>query len=378
MQIRKYIKEKKKLYNTLMSFLENPNFDENEYSKIIIFANNQDFEEEEKEKIQQFCRLITKIADNHHRDELFFRKIFKIINNYQEQIKQAFSNFEIFDLFQSNKLILLYLLENKIIVLDEEIYEEITDKKDYCYFFYPEIKETFGERKKRKVSSIENQLLSIDPNIIENFDEKRHKGVNDSYICSLIREDSLDEFIEYVARTNIQLTSIVKYSIFETNPLLIEHEFTSLIEYSAFYGSIQIFQYLRLNGVELNASLRTFIIHSENAELFHLIESLKPRMVNLVYWTAYMECIKCHHNDFADYIKDNLIDQDDLFSVPRGELGEEIFGIILGFHNYAHFPDDFKEEKGFLLHSYGYNKLGHLLNEKKKKMNCETDSLSSD
>ena len=42
-----------------------------------------------------------------------------------------------------------------------------------------------------------SELLEEDPNSFTNYEEKRQEGENDSYICSLIREDSVEEFIAY-------------------------------------------------------------------------------------------------------------------------------------------------------------------------------------
>ena len=138
----------------------------------------------------------------------------------------------------------------------------------YCYFFYLEIKDYVGEQKSK---SIEEEITSIDPKILSSFNAKRHECQNDSYVCSLIRNDFVEEFIAYVNQACISLTSKIKTSIFETNEFLIENEPT-LIEYSAFYGSIQIFQYLQLNNVELKPNLWFYAIHSQNAELIHILE----------------------------------------------------------------------------------------------------------
>lgn len=106
----------------------------------------------------------------------------------------------------------------------------------------------------------------------ESFEENRRKGENDSYICQLIRNDSIEEFVSYTNRMNYSLTkSIIPSSIFETNSFLI-NKTTSLIKYAAFFGSIQIFQYLLLNGVELRPKLWLYAIYGRNAEIIHLIE----------------------------------------------------------------------------------------------------------
>ena len=75
----------------------------------------------------------------------------------------------------------------------------------------------------------------------QEFDEKRKKGENCSYLCNLIQNDSIVEFITYINQKNIQHSAKIQSSIYETNPLFIEDD-TDLIYYSAFYGSIQIYQ----------------------------------------------------------------------------------------------------------------------------------------
>lgn len=54
-----------------------------------------------------------------------------------------------------------------------------------------------------------------------------------------------------------------------------EKKSISIIEYASFFGSIQIFQYLIMNKVELKPSLWLYAIHSQNAELISLLEENK-------------------------------------------------------------------------------------------------------
>ena len=59
---------------------------------------------------------------------------------------------------------------------------------------------------------------------------------------------------------------------FETNEFLIENQPT-LIEYSAFCGPIQIFQYLFTNKSKLNPELWLYAIHGRNTEIIQLLEN---------------------------------------------------------------------------------------------------------
>lgn len=87
-------------------------------------------------------------------------------------------------------------------------------------------------------------------------------GENDSYLCQLIRDDLVDDFIVYINKNNLSLFRKIEPSIFETNLFLIQKK-PSLIEYATFYGSVQIFQYLRFSEVELDSSLWFYAIHSK-------------------------------------------------------------------------------------------------------------------
>ena len=46
----------------------------------------------------------------------------------------------------------------------------------------------------------------------------------------------------------------------------------TLIEYAAFFGSIQIFNYLKLNKISLTPSLWKYAIHGNNAEIIQILE----------------------------------------------------------------------------------------------------------
>ena len=117
----------------------------------------------------------------------------------------------------------------------------------------------------------EEEMFNYNPELLDNFEENRFSAENESYICGLIRNDSIDEFVFYVNKNNISLrTTRIIPSIFETNPFLIKNE-TTLIEYATFFESIQIFNYLRLNNVTLEPSLWLYAIHSGSPELISLL-----------------------------------------------------------------------------------------------------------
>ncbi|KAK8898505.1 hypothetical protein M9Y10_000796 [Tritrichomonas musculus] len=219
----------------------------------------------------------------------------------------------------------------------------------YKYFLYSEIKSVINKRKKKNIlKGIQNfypQLKIDDINSFNLYEEKLLKGENDSYICSLIRDDLIDDFIIYTNQTNLSLDAKILPSIFESNHYLLKKEPT-LIEYSVFFGSIQIFNYLILRGVELTSSLWIYAVHGQNPDLIHVLESNHVLAVTADYLyleaiITYEKCvkkaIKSYHNDIANYIIENYVNR---FYCLR------LFGYR--YNNYEILPDDFEitNEKG--------------------------------
>ena len=61
------------------------------------------------------------------------------------------------------------------------------------------------------------KMIVIKIKEITDLEEKCRIGENDSYICSLILQESAEEFVSYVNRTKTSLLSQIQPSIFETN-----------------------------------------------------------------------------------------------------------------------------------------------------------------
>ncbi|KAK8846433.1 hypothetical protein M9Y10_020454 [Tritrichomonas musculus] len=304
--IVEFINEKKEMYDVLLDYLENgdSNLD------FLLNTMNVHFFLEDKDELNEFIRLLFKISNHHQRQPDLFAKIKQILDIISNSIKKTYSNIDIFKIFCKNKLFLLYLIEKNVISIDNTIVNLIMEKSEpnsskFCHFFYPEIEFFINEEKRKE---IKKELLNIDPQIFTNFESNRQKGENDSYICKLIRNDLIDDFISHVTRTNLSLSSKIKSSLFETNNFLIKNE-SSLIEYAAFFGSIQIFRYLQLSHVKMTPSLWLYAIHGRNAELIHLLEENQVELDDKTYEKYLKESIKCHHNDIASYFLNNFANE---------------------------------------------------------------------
>ena len=187
-----------------------------------------------------------------------------------------------------------FSFKNNFIKFDEYIYDHLISTYDYIYYFQPEL--ISYETKK----SIEDA----------NFDENREEGENHNYLCKLIRNDSVEEFIIYLNEQNLSPKKTkIELTRFETNTFLIEKKDISLIEYAMFFGSIQIVKYLQLNDVDLNPSLWLYAIHSNNPELIHFLEENHVLPDDKTYQKCFIESVKCYHNNIAHYIQDNLLEK---------------------------------------------------------------------
>ena len=178
-------------------------------------------------------------------------------------------------------------------------------------YFYPEIKP-------------HNRFIAAPQ---EGIEEKRKNYENENPICELIRKDLIDEFIIFVNKNDIQLRTEINPSVIETNEFLMIQK-PSLIEYAAFFGSIKIFKYLLSNNIGLTPQIWLYSIHGNNPEIIGLIEDQNVEPPNNSYEMCFEEAIKCHHNDIAEYFKNNYLNSPNFIN----------FG--LKYYNFSYIQED--------------------------------------
>ena len=298
MSAHKYLEEMKRVQNNLLIFLDNEdNIEENYQNLLNIF---QDLNiRDNKQELKIFMNMVLKISNNHHRRPYFFNKIERILHLFKNDIKNYFSNSEIFQIFNKNKRLLLFFIEEKIMIIDKSIIDIFKsykyEKENYQKYFYPEIMLSMNE--------------NLDEEITEDFKKNRKIGENDNCLCKLIRKDLIIEFIEYIKQYNLSLNSIIEPSIFETNTFLINQQICSkqisLIEYAAFYGSINIFNYLRSNNVQMTPSLWLYGIHGQNSKLLFILDENHIIPEGNFPEYIYKETIRCHHNRIMKHLQSN-------------------------------------------------------------------------
>lgn len=330
MDKERYLDQQKEIQSLILNCIDDETNEKSQFEEIIKFIDEHKLEENKME-LKIFLHLLSNISANHYRYRNFSTKIQQILIHLQNPIKNFFSNLDIFYLFKKDKNILLFLLQQQIITPDNYILNQIIENnqsKLYSHFFYPEIKSLLDDK---KCQQIENEILNQNSEYFNNIEQNRQKGENISPICFLIHSDSVEEFIAYVNRTNIPLSSEIELSPFETNSFLLKKKST-IIEYAAFFGSYQIFQYLLMNKVTPDPSIWLYAIHGNNAEMIHLLEYNKIQLPDSTFCELVKEAIKCHHNNIANYFIDNFLDD---------SLKSTVFQYAIQYHNYEFFESDF-------------------------------------
>lgn len=334
-----YLEKMKKIQENLLIFLDKGDNIEENFINLCNLINDYKINND-KHDFRLILKLIVKITNNHHREPSFFNKIERILTKYNNDIQQFFSNHELFDIFKGNKRILLFLFKENFITLDNYIYKEITkhsskfDYNKYPEYFAPEIDQFM------KKSTLLNKDLYFDikKEIPEDFEGKREFGENDNLICQLIKNDSIEEFIIYIEKNDYSINSTIPKSIYETNSYLnkIQRKSNiSLIEYAAFFGSIQIFRYLFLNDAELTPSLWIYAMHSDHTEIIHFLEDKNVKLEDKKIHALLNETVKCHHNYITKYFLDN-------FMKDGNQIMKNIFEWSLKYYNF-----DFMQKEDF-------------------------------
>lgn len=118
MNMQAFLKEMTTIHESLLQFIDNDDqTQENNLFSLLDKMQNQ----KDSNTFKKILSLIAGIADNYHRTSIFFGKIYEILKFLQKSIKQSLSNYEIFQIFKSNKKIILFLIKEKIITIYKKI-----------------------------------------------------------------------------------------------------------------------------------------------------------------------------------------------------------------------------------------------------------------
>lgn len=340
MDFHNYLNGEKELQSCLLRFLDQDGINDEDFESLIKLIDEQNIRGSRSE-IKDFFYLISKISTYHHRTPDFANKIDKILSSFLKELKENFSNIEIFNIFKRNKRVLLFLIQNDSFTIDESIASTMLKLKyrklKYPHYFYPEIKSFITDEKQQR--DIQKEVDKQTNGGSDIFEQKRKTGENDNKICEIIRNDSINDFTSHVTQNKLSLYSTIEHSIFETSPLLVKGEPT-LLDYAAFYGSIQIFNFLKDNS-KITADSWIYGIHGQNLEIIQSFESHHIRPRDVTYTNCLRESFKCHHNEIAAYIKEKLLD-------VREARVHQVYCECIKFYDYNNFPEDLNDQVAFI------------------------------
>ena len=180
MNIQKIINKNRKLTNMLLKYIGDENQSIDEYEQLRSFLDQNQIQQN-YEKLRELLHIILNISNNHHRNINFFNKIEQIFKFLGNNIKQTFSNSEIYDFFSSNNSILLLLIKNSIIIIDESISALIQEEnlKEKHFYFSPEIKPFINHSKS---DEIEKEMQKSFPNIEDFFRLRKKEKMNITFV----------------------------------------------------------------------------------------------------------------------------------------------------------------------------------------------------
>lgn len=108
---------------------------------------------ENPDDLKEFSRLIVAVSKNHHHCHDFFNKFDHILQFISADIKNRFSEQDIFHLFRKNLRLLLYLFENSIIIMTEQMAKYLTRNCNVQYrkYFFNEVRQYINSQKCQKI-----------------------------------------------------------------------------------------------------------------------------------------------------------------------------------------------------------------------------------
>ena len=99
MDFQNYVDEKKMFYGIFMSYIESQSEASDEYQTLINYLETKELGGS-RDELEDVLHLILKLSKNHFRHPTFWSKIEAILIFLENDIKQTFTNSELFEFFK--------------------------------------------------------------------------------------------------------------------------------------------------------------------------------------------------------------------------------------------------------------------------------------
>ncbi|OHT04194.1 hypothetical protein TRFO_28364 [Tritrichomonas foetus] len=238
---------------------------------------------QEKTRFWHFLYTIMHLYNyGHKRKKIYQSILFQIKNKIQNT---HFSNQHIKILCQNNIKAIEFFLTEKII-----------SKENVSSFFTNQEKITYEiiEKKLSKDATTQYKIKFIQNN---------SKNPKVSIFEKIIRKDDIHTFQQILSESNIDINC--QFQFFDNEKYFVFKNISlSMLEYSAFYGSIQIFKFLWIQkGIKFGSNLLKCAVCGNNFDVIHLLESeLKTKFD----FSCLELAIAHHHYELTEYIISDL------------------------------------------------------------------------
>ena len=183
--------------------------------------------------------------------------------------------------FVIQKLLNLKIIDKKQLESNDKCLTDLYGHKyDAIYFMH--LLDLKNDSENKQIQLEFNQICMSNDFIRRNFSAlsknnfELHKklttsGENPDPLSHILRTDNLEKFQKYLSKNSIKLDSKISSSIYESNKLVRNCQ---LIEFCAFFGSFNCFNFLLNNGVKPTEKLPHFAIAGGDQRIIELIDSL--------------------------------------------------------------------------------------------------------
>ena len=166
-----------------------------------------------------------------------------------------------------------------------------------------------------------------------------------------IKEDDIDSLQSYIAKNTSENVSAMVFDIMHTPVECIENvDKTSIINFSAFYGSINIFKYLIMNNSKISENICMYAIAGRNFEIIHILEQKNFKFRNCLKMS-----VKYHCYDLTDWLLMNF-ECEPIFLQETVQLYN--YEAFLFFLNNNYLVNEFEHNMKNVLQTASWN--GHL------------------
>lgn len=226
-------------------------------SFILYIKSKKITEPENRHQFIDFCNIMINCERN---DQLFLA--------LKDDFQRNFTKVELFSIFAQRKKILHSLFNNGFIS-PHTIQLNMNDIifKNFYFDLKNKVPDSYLEKYITK-NHLEKYFTSYNEN-----KESKKQTFSKKKLKDIIKNDNLDEFIDFVNKTELKIDGQIPNSSFDYD-FRFKKNPPTFVEYAAKMGSLNIFKYLISSKVSVPKNVREEAIYGGNTEIIHIVEDL--------------------------------------------------------------------------------------------------------